>query len=61
MYLVDDDAVVIDQYGPRYADLDLPLVDGLAASPNDEGLMTDRLRGELAARVITAVKADSPH
>jgi hypothetical protein len=61
MYLVDDDAVVIDQYGPRYADLDLPLVDGLAASPNDEGLMTDLLRGELAARVITAVKADSPH
>jgi cell division protein FtsQ len=57
MYLVDDRAVVIDQYGPRYADLDLPLVDGLAASPSDAGLMTDRLRGELAARVIAAVKA----
>ena len=57
MYLVDDHAVVIDQYGPQYADLDLPLVDGLAASPNDDGLLTDRLRGELAARVIAAVKA----
>ena len=59
MYVVDDHAVVIDQYGPQYADLDLPLVDGLAASPNDDGLLTDRLRGELAARVIAAVKARS--
>ena len=57
MYLVDDHAVVIDQYGPQYADLDLPLVDGIAASPNGDGLMTDRLRGDLAARVIAAVKA----
>jgi len=57
MYLVDDHAVVIDQYGPQYADLDLPLVDGIAASPNGDGLMTDRWRGDLAARVIAAVKA----
>jgi len=57
MYLVDDHAVVIDQYGPQYADLDLPLVDGIAASPSGDGLMTDRLRGDLAARVIAAVKA----
>jgi len=57
MYLVDDRAVVIDQYGPQYADLDLPLVDGIAASPNHDGLMTDRLRGDLAARVIASVKA----
>ena len=57
MYLVDDHAVVIEQYGPQYADLDLPLVDGIAASPSGDGLMTDRLRGELAARVIAAVKA----
>jgi cell division protein FtsQ len=56
-YLVDDHAVAIDQYGPRYADLDLPLVDGLAASPNDDGLMTDKWRGDLAARVIAAIKA----
>jgi len=57
MYLVDDHATVIDQYGPQYSDLDLPLVDGLAGSPRDDGLMTDRLRGDLASRVIAAVKA----
>ena len=31
LYLVDERGVVIDQYGPQYADLDLPIIDGLAA------------------------------
>ena len=56
MYLVDDHGVVIDQYGPQYADLDLPLVDGLAASPSDDEATTDPVRAELAARVIAALK-----
>ncbi len=55
LYLVDDRGVIIDQYGPHYADLDLPIVDGLAAAPSD-GSMTDEARAELAARVIAAVK-----
>jgi cell division protein FtsQ len=49
LYLVDDRGAVIDQYGPQYADLDLPIVDGL-----EEG---DDARGELAARVIGALRA----
>lgn len=57
LYLVDDRGVIIDQYGPQYADFDLPIVDGLAAAPGDEGSTTDEARAELAARVITALKA----
>jgi cell division protein FtsQ len=56
MYLVDERGVVIDQYGPQYADLDLPIVDGLAASPAGTGSMTDEARAELAARLIASVK-----
>jgi cell division protein FtsQ len=56
MYLVDDRGVVIDQYGPQYADIDLPIIDGLGASPAG-GTMTDEARAELASRVIAAVKA----
>jgi cell division septal protein FtsQ len=33
LYLVDDRGVIIDQYGPHYADLDLPIVDGLSSAP----------------------------
>ncbi|HEV3139778.1 MAG TPA: FtsQ-type POTRA domain-containing protein [Vicinamibacterales bacterium] len=56
LYLVDERGVLIDQYGPQYADLDLPIVDGLEAG----GVKTDPFRAELAARVIAALRA-KPH
>ena len=55
MYLVDERGVIIDRYGPHYADFDLPIVDGLSASPGETGSMTDQARAELAARLIAAV------
>jgi len=57
MYLVDERGVVIDQYGPQYADMDLPIIDGLSAAPSGTGAMTDEARAELAARLIAAVHA----
>ena len=54
-YLVDDRGVIIDQYGPQYADLDLPIIDGLAGAPGG-GTMTDEARADLATRVIAALK-----
>jgi cell division protein FtsQ len=55
LYLVDERGVVIDQYGPQYSDLDLPIIDGLAITPGG-GSATDAARAELAARVIEAVR-----
>jgi cell division protein FtsQ len=55
MYLVDERGVIIDQYGPQYADLDLPIIDGLGAAPHDAPTLTDEARADLAARVIAAV------
>jgi len=57
MYLVDERGVIIDQYGPQYADLDLPIIDGLSAAPGDGGALTDEGRADLAVRVITALKS----
>jgi cell division protein FtsQ len=56
MYLVDERGVIIDQYGPQYADFDLPIVDGLSAV-NQAGLLTDERRAELAARLMAALRA----
>jgi cell division protein FtsQ len=56
MFLVDERGVIIDQYGPQYGDLDLPIIDGLAAAPGEDGALTDEARADLAARVITALK-----
>jgi len=57
MYLVDDRGVIIDQYGPQYAQFDLPMIDGLSAVAVEGGTMTDGARAELAARVIAALAA----
>jgi cell division protein FtsQ len=57
MYLVDEGGIIIDRFGPQYADLDLPIIDGLSIPSRDDGSMTDEPRAELAARVITALKA----
>ena len=68
MYLIDERGFVIDQYGPQYADLDLPIVDGLsmrsagtgipgAEMAEDGGLATDEARGDLAARLIASLSA----
>jgi cell division protein FtsQ len=56
-YLVDDRGMVIDQYGPQYGDLDLPIIDGLTSLSAEEGSATDAARAELAARLIAAVRS----
>jgi cell division septal protein FtsQ len=54
MYLIDGHGVIVDEYGPAYADIDLPIIDGLAAAPQDGGLI-DVARAEFAGRVIGAL------
>lgn len=58
LYLVDDGGVVIDQYGPQYAALDLPIVDGLETAGDGEEGRLDELRAAFAARLIVALQAD---
>lgn len=55
LYLVDWQGTVIDEYGPNYADLDLPLIDGLAVAPTGGGPVIDDRRAALASRVINAL------
>jgi cell division protein FtsQ len=57
MYLIDPRGVIIDEYGPSYADIDLPIIDGLASAPADGGSIIDVPRAEFAARVLGAVAA----
>jgi cell division protein FtsQ len=56
MYLVDERGEIIDGYGPQYADLDLPIIDGLSAAGSGAG-ETDPARADLAAHVAAALKA----
>jgi cell division protein FtsQ len=55
LYLVDERGGMIDEFGPQYSDIDLPIIDGLAG-PDAADADGNRSRGELAARLIIATK-----
>jgi cell division septal protein FtsQ len=55
LYLVDRHGTIVDEFGPQYADFDLPIVDGLVAPPGSGGPAIDAARADLAARVIDAL------
>jgi cell division septal protein FtsQ len=56
LYLIDDRGGLIDQFGPNYAEFDLPIIDGLAAAPRDSSTLVDAGRAALAARVLAALQ-----
>ncbi len=59
LYIVDTGGRVIDEYSPRFAVLNLPLVDGLAENETPATAPVSRGgRAALAARVIRAVAED---
>jgi cell division protein FtsQ len=55
LYLVDGVGAVIDEHGPQYADLDLPIIDGLAGAPRAGEPLIDERRAALAARLLAAL------
>jgi cell division protein FtsQ len=55
MYLVDATGAIIDEFGPPYADLDLPIIDGLAGPPREGAPSVDAGRADLAGRVMRAI------
>jgi cell division protein FtsQ len=55
LYLIDEHGAVIDEYGPNYADLDLPIIDGLSLVPGDTN--PDLSRALLARRLMDALRA----
>lgn len=54
LYLIDSGGMVIDEYGPGFADLALPIIDGLAP-PGSLSIVVDDVRANLAARVIATL------
>jgi cell division septal protein FtsQ len=55
LYLVDPHGTLIDEFGPQYAEFDLPIIDGLVGLPGAGRPSIDEARAELAARVIEAL------
>lgn len=58
LYLVDGTGTIIDEFGPQYADFDLPIIGGLAGAPRHGEPSIDAARAELAARVVRALSVN---
>jgi cell division protein FtsQ len=56
LFVLDQRGSVIDEYGPNYADFDLPIIDGLAAGGRAPALLIDDARAGLAMRLIAALQ-----
>lgn len=57
LYLIDHDGFIIDEFGPNYAQFDLPIIDGLAAAPQEGGPLVDGSRAELVTRLLASLQA----
>ena len=52
LYLIDQRGMIIDEFGPSYAEFDLPIIDGLSAAPSENAMLVDEARALLAGRVL---------
>jgi cell division protein FtsQ len=52
LYLIDRTGWIIDEFGPAYAEFDLPIIDGVVRPPSGAEPAIDAQRTALAARVI---------
>lgn len=52
LYLIDREGTIIDEFGPKYADFDLPIIDGLSAGSGAPDDSADLARAALAGRVL---------
>ena len=56
LILMDAAGIAIDEYGPRYADCDLPIIDGLVENPSSRPLKIDGARSRLVSRLMSELR-----
>lgn len=59
LYLIDPSGQVLDEYGPRFADLSLPIIDGLSDRVDSGEANLDNRRVTLASRLIASIDKDT--
>jgi cell division protein FtsQ len=57
LYLIDHRGFIIDEFGPNYAQFDLPIIDGLAAVKHEDGSLIDEARAALVTRLLASLQS----
>lgn len=60
LYLLDRTGTIIDEFGPQYAEFDLPIIDGVVRPEPGHEPAIDQRHTELAARLLDALEGH-PH
>jgi len=60
LFLVDRTGILMDEFGPRYAEFDFPVIDGVAPPARGSEPAVDPRRTELAARFMDELAAADP-
>jgi cell division protein FtsQ len=54
LFLIDGSGAIVDRFGPKYADMNLPIVDGFEAMPRP-GIRVEPARAHLATKLLRAL------
>ena len=60
LFLIDSAGSIIDEFGPRFSDLDLPIIDGLSIDHNDGDRDLDRRRAALVTDLLSDIGEYAP-
>lgn len=56
LLLIDDQGEIVDEFGPRYRQLDLPIVEGLVPKTSDRPAVPDTTRVALVAEALQSLR-----
>jgi cell division protein FtsQ len=56
LYLIDESGEIVDEFGPHHADLDLPIITGLAGRDRSRAATIDETRVALAAGLLATLQ-----
>ena len=58
LYLIDQRGMIIDEFGPNYAEFNLPIIDGLDSGTAGGGTLVDDARAALAGRLLADLQRE---
>ena len=60
LFLIDAEGSIIDEFGPRFSDLDLPIIDCLSVDHEDSDRDLDKRRAALVTQLLSDIGQHSP-
>ena len=58
LYLIDQHGAIIDEFGPNYAEFNLPIIDGLDSGTAAGGTLVNDVRAALAGRLLADLQRE---